>query len=168
MDRITFWTLINNTRRKSKDSREHVSNLVRTLTGLDISEITSFEKNLSELLQESYSADLWNVVYIIEGGCGNDGFDYFRGWLILQGEDFFYTILKIPSKLPDLRRPDDTMSCESLLGAAKEAYKAKTGDWKMPYDCPTGPGKLNGVLLREDDDLKGKYPEIWKKYVEKC
>jgi hypothetical protein len=29
--------------------------------------------------------DQWGAAYLANGGCSDDGFDYFRGWLIGQG-----------------------------------------------------------------------------------
>jgi hypothetical protein len=28
---------------------------------------------------------MWVAAYLMNGGCSDDGFDYFRGWLIAQG-----------------------------------------------------------------------------------
>jgi hypothetical protein len=78
-----------------------------------------------------------------------------------------HPVLNKPEKLPEMLKPGTFISCEELLGVAKAAYKAKTGQWNMPYDGPEGPGELKGVLLTEDDDLKKKYPRIWKKYYDK-
>ena len=32
---------------------------------------------------------LWDAAYLINGGCSDDGFDYFRGWLVDQGRETF-------------------------------------------------------------------------------
>jgi Protein of unknown function (DUF4240) len=34
---------------------------------------------------ESYDWNLWGAVYLMQGGCSDDAFDYFRGWLVMQG-----------------------------------------------------------------------------------
>ena len=36
-------------------------------------------------MDDSYRWDLWGAAYLANGGCSDDGFDYFRGWLIGQG-----------------------------------------------------------------------------------
>ncbi|MFL6076856.1 MAG: DUF4240 domain-containing protein [Mycobacteriales bacterium] len=35
-------------------------------------------------MAESYQGDLWGAAYLINGGASDDGFDYFRGWLIAR------------------------------------------------------------------------------------
>ncbi|MFD3452230.1 DUF4240 domain-containing protein [Streptomyces sp. NPDC058691] len=42
-----------------------------------------------DLMAASYRAPLWAAAHLINGGCSGDGFDYFRGRLILQGRETF-------------------------------------------------------------------------------
>jgi hypothetical protein len=44
---------------------------------------------LSGLLAASYRTVLWAAACLINGGYSDDGFEYFRGWLIVQGRDVF-------------------------------------------------------------------------------
>ncbi|WP_342210876.1 LysR family transcriptional regulator [Streptomyces sp. DH-12] len=45
---------------------------------------------------------LWAAAYVINGGCSDDGFDYFRGWLIAQGREVFERAVARPGALADL------------------------------------------------------------------
>ena len=46
-----------------------------------------------------YTWDLWGVAYILKGGCSDDGFEYFRAWLIARGRDFVAQALADPEGL---------------------------------------------------------------------
>jgi hypothetical protein len=52
-------------------------------------EIVAAQQVLWDLMAESYTNPLWAAAYVINGGCSDDGFDYFRGWLIAQGREVF-------------------------------------------------------------------------------
>jgi len=166
MDRKAFWKMIDDARPKRGGDREHAQRLEKNLASLDVAEIVSFERNLVELMHESRSADLWNVVRIIQGGCGDDGFDYFRGWLILKGEKAFYDVLENPRRLPGHLKKKEFGCCQEMGGVARQAFVRKTGRWDMPYDGPKGPGALKGRLIADEEELKNAYPDLWKKYVE--
>ena len=53
----------------------------------------------------SYWTPLWAAAYVINGGCSDDGFDYCRGWLILQGREVFEHVVADPRTLFGLRWP---------------------------------------------------------------
>jgi hypothetical protein len=87
---------------------------------------------LFEGLQDaSYRWDLWAAGYLINGGCSDDGFDYFRGWLITQGRQIWEAAIADPDSLADVALDADA-SCEAMaedmLGAAMVAYGVVTGD----------------------------------------
>jgi hypothetical protein len=129
MDRSEFWKLIEETRAASQgDCEQLVELLQRRLQALPAEQIVRFKVILDELMAESYTWELWAAGYLINGGCSDDGFDYFRAWLIAQGEAIFTSALKDPETLADY--PDEfpeEVDCESLMYAPVYAYKEKTG-----------------------------------------
>ena len=52
------------------------------LSRLEVDEIVAFDRFFLERVNEAYRTDLWEVAYLMNDGCSDDGFDYFRGWLI--------------------------------------------------------------------------------------
>jgi Protein of unknown function (DUF4240) len=48
-------------------------------------EIVSADEFLRGLMADSYRDPLWAAAYLVNGGCSDDGFEYFRGWLIMHG-----------------------------------------------------------------------------------
>jgi hypothetical protein len=165
MTRDQFWELIEKNKPKRWTCEKHCKRLRSHLEKMDIEEIISFNTNLFLLSSESYRADLWSVVYIVQGGCSDDGFDYFRGWLICQGKKVFETVLSSPDRIGEFISPGASISCEAILSLAGEIYHFKTGNWRVPYDGPRGPLKLKGKLLSEET-MRRRYPALWKRFME--
>ena len=67
-------------------------------------DIIEFAKIFNTLYANSYQSNLWAVAYIINGGCSDDGFDYFRGWLIVLYENTPYPELDLDWDEDDLEK----------------------------------------------------------------
>jgi hypothetical protein len=94
-----FWGHIRATRRKDPDA--HAERLVARLAKLPAEEIVDFQYWWDRMLSEAYFWDLWGAAYYANGGCSDDGFDYFRNWLVLQGRDTFEAVVADPNRLAD-------------------------------------------------------------------
>jgi hypothetical protein len=151
MDRTEFWSLVEKTKKESGGDCERQAELLRKkLVSLPIREIIDFDRIVEELLIESYNWNLWAAAYLINGGCGDDGFDYFRGWLIAQGESIYSNALKNPETLADF--PDDFpeyAECEEFLSVAAEAYEQKTGQ-DLDTSLPPPPSEPRGQKWDEE------------------
>lgn len=174
MDASAFWNLIATTKTASEGDCERQAQLVeQRLIQLPLEEIQSFHRLLYRFLQESYEDRLWAAAYLINGGCSDDGFDYFRGWLIAQGEAVFHAALRDPDTLADViatQKPplDDVYECEDLLYAGWHAYEAKTGQEIPTEETPLLDltGKQQAEDAWEDGGLKEAYaqqhlPKLW-------
>jgi hypothetical protein len=129
MDRSVFWGVIEDARAKSDGHGERLVEIVRSrLSRMPAAEIVAFRTIMDELLAESYTWELWAAAYLINGGCGDDGFDYFRAWLITQGERIFTGVVRDPETLADYpdEFPED-VECEAFMYAAGQAYEEQTG-----------------------------------------
>jgi hypothetical protein len=129
MDRTGFWRLIEETHAQcGGDCDRQVELLEERLKAQPEEQIIAFKQILGGLQKESYTWELWAAAYLINGGCSDDGFDYFRSWLIAQGEAIFTAALKDPGTLADF--PDEFpeyAECEELDYVAARAHEAKTG-----------------------------------------
>jgi hypothetical protein len=91
-------------------------------------------------MADSYRSSLWAAAYVINGGCSDDGFDYFRGWLMLQGREAFGQAVADPDSLADLAAVrlaianQAIVECESALYIPARAHRAATGD-EIPDDA---------------------------------
>jgi hypothetical protein len=95
-------------------------------------------------MAESYRSDLWAVAYVANGGASDDGFDYFRGWLLTRGRERFEAALRDPPAAVDGAHrlvPFLPFECEEMLGVADEAYRrgahAPLPEWtNVPWPDP--------------------------------
>jgi hypothetical protein len=161
MNKDTFWNLIDSSREGTSDGEGHAARLKEALKGLDTNEVLGFERELWMRLAESYRWDLWAVAFIVNGGCSDDGFDYFRGWLISQGREYFEAALQTPERAAERAEPDAN-ECEDILFVAASVYKEKTGEYPPPSDFMPKDGPV-GTQWNEDD-LETLYPELCERF----
>lgn len=166
---VEFWSLISRSKAKAEDSYEQIEILTEILSTRSEEDIIAFQKIFEELYASSYRSDLWGAAYIINGGCSDDGFDYFRGWLIAQGKETYYNTIENPEYLVRVIKEEEAgdVECEDMLSAAGNAYHAKTGiDYGAFLDMI--PSKAYPPIdfdwKEEDDSLKNKFPKLWKKF----
>lgn len=110
---IYFWEAIEknnkykNAHWSEYDIDEHLENLIVYLSRFGKERLILFEKTLQEKLSELYTAEIAelsiilecdfrteNEDYIFDGYLSDDGFIYFRCWLLLKGRAFFEDIKK--------------------------------------------------------------------------
>ena len=99
---------------------------------------------LSGLMADSYRTPLWAAAYVINGGCSDDGFDYFRGWLIVQGRQVFERAVADPDALADLAvippAPGRaSLECESVLYIPAKAHRPRQVRSSQPTHTRLGP-----------------------------
>ncbi len=123
-----FWSIIETTKTSSEDLEEFEENLSKTLLKLSANEIIEFYLREQKLRFDSYNSDLWCAAYIMNGGCSDDAFEYFRCWLIAQGKDVFYKALKNPDTLVELYSPEEEeYDFEGFMYLASDSFEKKTG-----------------------------------------
>jgi len=76
-----FWEIIEKSN-KGNDLKAELSKLSKE-------EIFGYKYWWDYFHMESYNQALWAVAYTVLGGCSDDGFDYFRYWLVTRGKDVY-------------------------------------------------------------------------------
>lgn len=118
-----FWEIVE----LCKDFEYPEVALEEILTELPVEEIAKFFYISHWLESYAYSETMWCAAYLLNGGCSDDGFDYFRCGLISKGRAMYELALKNPDDLACLwgTGPIDN----ELFGgvAARYAYINKTG-----------------------------------------
>jgi hypothetical protein len=158
---------MDSTRPKNGNVEKHLERLGKALAKLDARDLLDFEKIHVEMSHESYDARLWNVMAILcGGGCGDDSFDYFRSWLIMQGEAAFRKVLKQPERIPEWYPPGKLDYADGFGSLARTAFEEQYADrnFDAEYDGPEGPGELKGKLARTEEDLEAMFPDLCEKY----
>jgi Protein of unknown function (DUF4240) len=79
MDAEAFWSLV--------EQAPSPQELTNQLAALSADELAAFESHHTEAFYRSYDWGLWGAAYLIDGGCSDDGFDYFRAYLTTEQAD---------------------------------------------------------------------------------
>ncbi|MFJ3924760.1 DUF4240 domain-containing protein [Streptomyces sp. NPDC090022] len=136
MDTQQFWQLIEDARAEAgggAGGEEIAERASALLAGRTVPEILGAQQVLWDLLAVSYTHPLWAAAHLVNGGCSDDGFDYFRGWLITQGREVFERAVADPDSLAGLAGVVESLAgggeleCEDTLGIAWAAYRSATG-----------------------------------------
>ena len=132
MDEDRFWKMIAASLDNAEDQDEQEEYLIAQLELLPPADIISFGLRKDKLLYDAYTSNLWCAAYIINGGCSDDGFDYFRRWLVSRGKEVYYKAKDNPDSLVDVIDGEDDYEFEGFGYIALTAFKNKTG--KEMYD----------------------------------
>ena len=160
MDREAFWSILDRTR--APEPEAHEERLREALGSVAPADLMDFERHASQLLARSYSVRLWGAAYLINGGCSDDGFDYFLGWLVSEGRQRYAAALADPRAAAEGVDPDGPVWCEGMWGVASRAFAAKTGESSDVYyeqHAPAVPRSDIGPPF-DEDTLEERYPEV--------
>jgi Protein of unknown function (DUF4240) len=160
MTRDEFWRIIDQCRVEDQD--ESIEALTEHLSKLKPDAISAFDRHLDELMDQSYTWELWGAAYLINGGCSDDGFDYFRGWLILQGKTVYDNALKRPDSLADLDHMED-VECEEIAYIASRVYESVTGK-DLVRSRTSRPELGDGWDFDDEDEMRSRYPHLFAAY----
>ena len=133
MDCKKFWEIIDEARESAGGWEDMYAPLVEKLSKFSDEEIIRWGQIFSLYQKLSYKDRLWAAAYVINGGCSDDGFDYFRGWLTAQGKDVFLNALRDPDSLVELEPEDGEAEFEDMLSVSTYAY-FKKHNLKQEYD----------------------------------
>ncbi|HET6531749.1 MAG TPA: DUF4240 domain-containing protein [Actinoplanes sp.] len=129
-----FWAVIARATADRPESPDEVAKrAVGELATRDPAEIVAWGRHLDKVMAASGREDLWAAAYLINGGCSDDGFDHFRGWLIANGREVLARAVAEPDTLADVpavRRAAATgavFEAEEVLTIAERAYEQATG-----------------------------------------
>jgi Protein of unknown function (DUF4240) len=164
MDTSQFWRLIERSKAENGgDCHQQSAALTSALLALPAKEIKEFDRLFFHCQDQAYRNDLWAAAYIINGGSSNDGFEYFRRWLIGRGEEIYTAALRDPESLLSVVKPRLEgapfyyYECEDLGKAARRAYEQKT---QRAMEGNPRPGL---ELIGEDwdeEDLPAMFPKL--------
>lgn len=126
-----FWKLIEKAKKESNGNFDNqVDYIVEKLSKASITNILKFDRLFGEYFAKIHSSTIWAAANIIQNGCSDDGYDYFRAWLIGQGKYIYEVALVNPDDLADIEAIDEVKhySGELLMYAASYAYEDKTSE----------------------------------------
>jgi hypothetical protein len=179
MTRTQFWEHIAASRRRDPDA--HAEQLEKRLAKLAVKDILDFENWWDVALAEAYHWNLWGAAYLINGGCSDDGFEYFCRWLILQGREVFTAAVKAPDSLSDVVDPDEEFyECECYPGMnawfdATKTTQDEAGFTAWAAACkarhPKRPKRRGGMGRQWDFDsdaqVRRRFPRLAALYLDR-
>jgi hypothetical protein len=127
-----FWTIIEQACGSDvRSADEWDGRLTEMLVQLPADDIVEWNHIFDRLAAQAYRTDLWAAAYLINGGASDDGFYYFRCWLIGMGRRVYESAIKHPDNLADVVSPAwilEGIGAEAeIYGAAHAAWMAVTG-----------------------------------------
>ncbi len=177
MDQDGFWALIEAAGEAAGWDAEGVADdLVCRLRELPVAELLAFDAIQQALMAESYRWDLWGAAELLNGGASDDGFEYFRAWLIAQGRAVYEAALRDPDSLaehPAVRDRDPTVDAfesEDMLEVVGRAYELATAASAAPSlaglrgpDYPAYPPSPMGERydVGGPEAMRRRYPRLW-------
>ena len=120
--------------------------------------VLEFHRELQKQLALSYTWNMWGAAYIINGGCSDDCFEYFRAWLVMQGRRVFESAVQNPDSLADYPRAGPPAELEEVLSVAREVYVAMTG--KEPASERHDPALRDGWDFDDASLMRKMYPKL--------
>jgi hypothetical protein len=164
MDDEEFWALVEAARDASNDNvDDRPGALEQLLMSRAPDEVQDFQDCYDEVLRRANRWNLWGAAYLMNGGCSDDTFRYFRDWLISEGRHVFEAALADPDTLADLPRMDG-FELEDYGYVASDVYQQITGNDLEPAifdESPDPEGEEWG-----EDELPTMFPRLAEKYGE--
>jgi Protein of unknown function (DUF4240) len=163
MDVETFWRVVDQAHaRAGDDTDRRVDELREQLSSCDPGELQQFQDIYDEQIRRSYRWDLWGAAYVMNGGCSDDGFRYFRDWLISEGRVTFEKALASPESLAELPRVEFA-ELESFGHVARELFEEQ-GEGELDRDFSTDMSMPAGEQW-DEDDLTSLFPRLGAVYL---
>ena len=169
-----FWAVIDRATADRPGSPDEVAQRATAdLATRDPEEIVAWGRHLDKVMAASGKEDLWAAAYLINGGCSEEGFDNFRGWLIANGRDVVARAVREPdtlAELPSVRAAASTgavFEAEEVLGIAAGAYQQATGDDMPPSEAP--PGRPDPAMLWDfdnEEEMQKRLPRLSELFLE--
>ncbi|MEM8946700.1 MAG: DUF4240 domain-containing protein [Planctomycetota bacterium] len=127
-----FWEIIDEAcRADPRKAEEWDERLAVLLAQLSSEAIIAWDQIFDELVAQAYRNDLWAAAYLINGGASDDGFYYFRCWLVGMGREVYESAVADPDSLTSVVSPQwhaEGIDAEAeIYSAAHRAWMQVTG-----------------------------------------
>jgi hypothetical protein len=163
-----FWNIVQGSRRGDRPAQ--LEALRAELRRRTPEEVVQFQRRFEREMERANTWDLWGAAYVLNGGCSDDAFEYFRSWLIAQGREAFERALADPDCLADLpaaaaaAADDEGVFFEEYAYVAGKVHEEKTGKSIPGGGEETGAEPRGTSWSESGDDLKNRFPRLWAKF----
>jgi hypothetical protein len=134
LDEDLYWIIIASSLQYTNYQYDQEQFLIKEIEKLTPHQMIGFRLRTDKLLYDTYNSEMWCAGYIMNGGCSDDGFEYFRNWVISRGRDVYYAAKENPDSLiTETGSGADEFEFESFWYVALEAFKDKTSQDLYDY-----------------------------------
>lgn len=95
LDETVFWNIVDLSFENTQNQDDQERFLVKEIEKLTPKQMIGFRLRTDKLLYDTYNSEMWCAGYIMNGGCSDDGFEYFRNWVISLGKENTKKLKKI-------------------------------------------------------------------------
>ncbi|QNK79048.1 DUF4240 domain-containing protein [Winogradskyella sp. PAMC22761] len=162
LDETVFWNIVDLSFENTKNQDDQERFLVKEIEKLTPKQMIGFRLRTDKLLYDTYNSEMWCAGYIMNGGCSDDGFEYFRNWIISLGKEKYQKAKENPDSLiSEYKTNTEFYEFEGFWYVALTAFNNKTG--KDLYDFIADDFKFNeGNYPRFEFTWKEEEPETMK------
>lgn len=135
LDETLFWEIVAASLAHSTNQETQEAYLIQALEKLTPKEMIGFRLRTDKLLYDTYDSRMWCAGYLMNGGCSDDGFEYFRNWVISRGKEVYEKAKENPDSLISQKdqAEDELFDFESFWYVALEAFENQTGEELYDY-----------------------------------
>jgi hypothetical protein len=134
MDEEKYWQIIKESLKEGSYQSYQEHYLVHKLQKCSLEEIACYQLRTELLMGASFLSDLWCAASLMNNGCSNDGFDYFRCWLISRGKEVYQEALqKADSLVTQIDPSKQFYDFERFGYIAHSVFEQKTGENLYDY-----------------------------------
>ena len=164
IDENLYWNIIEKSLHGITSQEEQETKLISEIKKLPPDKIIGFRLRTDKLLFDTYNSEMWCAGYIMNGGCSDDAFQYFRCWVISRGKDTYYKSKTNPDELVnEIIEGAEYYDFESFWYVALEAFKHKTGKDLYDYVDDENFKTKEGAYPKFEFTWKENDPESMKK-----
>jgi len=165
LDEDIFWSIIAASLQQTDNQQEQEAFLIQEISKLTPKQMVGFRLTTDKLLYDTYNSKMWCAGYIMNGGCSDDGFEYFRNWVISRGKEVYLKAKENPDSLISQKdnAEDDMFDFESFWYVSLEAFEQKTGEELYDYIDYDNFLTVEGHYPSFDFDWNDEEPESMRK-----
>ena len=160
-----FWGIIESACHSDpRSAAEWAGRLTQALAQLPADDIIEWNHIFDRLAAQAYRTDLWAAAYVINGGASDDGFYYFRCWLIGMGKHVYNSAIANPDSLANVASPRwfaQGIDAEAEIYAAAHCAWLQVTGKSYSDDYPAR--NESAELIGEDWDFDD--PELMRRHL---
>jgi hypothetical protein len=152
------------------DPARMLSSLRERLGALGAQSAADVQNYIEEFIGVAYTWDLWGAAYIMNGGCSDDAFLYFRAWLLAQGHEVFSEAMTNADNLGAAEFRFGTFGefeLEGLLDLPRAVYQELAGEPLVTLGVQETEQPMGKPWTEDPELMKRRWSRLWKRFS-KC